>query len=298
VSAPGVCAACGASRLAPHFSVAGEAGAQGLAPTTDRFGVALSDIVRCAECGHMQLERMPEREVLELAYGEAQSSAYIEEEPGQRATARVALGSIERHLPPARLLDLGCWVGFLLDEARGHGWRVTGVEPSVFASGYARDRLGLDVHTADLFGLELEPGAFDAVVLADVLEHLPDPGRALDRIATLAKPEAILHLTLPDAGSRLARLLGPRWWSVIPTHVQYFTRHSVAVLLARHNWEVLEITTAPKAFTVRYYLERLAGYSALASNALVKLAEATGGAERLWAPDLRDRMAILARPRR
>jgi methyltransferase family protein len=135
-------------------------------------------------------------------------------------------------------------------------------------------------------------------VLADVIEHLPDPGHALDRISTLAKPDSVLHLSLPDAGSRLARLLGPRWWSVIPTHVQYFTRHSIEVLLARHNWEVMEITTAPKAFTVRYYLERLAGYSALTSNALVKFAELAGAAERLWAPDFRDRMAILARPRR
>lgn len=297
MSADGVCAACGASRLVVHFSVAGSAGAQGMAPTTDRFGVALSDIVRCRQCGHMQLEQMPEGELLDLAYGEAHSTDYIEEEAGQRASAQVTLASIERHLRPGRLLDLGCWVGFLLDEARTRGWHAMGVEPSVFASRYARERLGLDVQTADLFGLDLQLGRFDAVVLADVLEHLPDPGRALDRIATLAKPEAVLHLALPDAGSRVARLLGPRWWSVIPTHVQYFTRHSVSVLLARHGWEVLALRTAPKAFTVRYYLQRLAGYSALTSNALVRLAELTGVAERLWAPDFRDRMAIVARRR-
>ena len=40
-------------------------------------------------------------------------------------------------------------------------------------------------------------------------------------------------LALPDAGSRTARALGARWWSVLPTHVQYFTRRSMAGLLAR-----------------------------------------------------------------
>ena len=38
------CAACGAVGLVPHLAVAGEIGADGLIPTTDRFGTALADI--------------------------------------------------------------------------------------------------------------------------------------------------------------------------------------------------------------------------------------------------------------
>lgn len=53
------CAACGETELEPHLRVAGDMGDQGLIPTTDRFGTALSDIVRCRACGHMQLEHFP-----------------------------------------------------------------------------------------------------------------------------------------------------------------------------------------------------------------------------------------------
>jgi hypothetical protein len=105
----------------------------------------------------------------------------------------------------------------------------------------------------------------------------------------------VLWLALPDAGSRLARAMGRRWWSVLPTHVQYFTRHSIAALLHRNGYEVLEIRTAPKAFTVGYYLERIGGYSPGAARGLVGAASAAGVAERMWAPDFRDRMAVLAR---
>ena len=59
----------------------------------------------------------------------------------------------------------------------------------------------------------------------------------------------------------MARALGRRWWSVLPTHVQYFTRGSISELLRRGGFDVLEVHTAPKAFTVRYYLERIGGYS-------------------------------------
>jgi hypothetical protein len=106
----------------------------------------------------------------------------------------------------------------------------------------------------------------------------------------------VVAFLLPDAGSRVARALGARWWSVIPTHVQYFTRGSLRTLLARHRWEVLELGTAPKAFTVRYYLSRIGGYSPALGRAAVGVAARLGLAERMWAPDFRDRMAVVARP--
>jgi len=263
-------------------------------PSTDRFGTALSDIVRCPACGHMQLATMPAAQELQRAYAHAESGDYLEEELGQRASARRALAEIEHHVAPGRLLDLGCWVGFLLDEARARGWRGIGVEPSEYASRYAQERLGLDVRTAALFDVEL-PGDFDAVVMGDVIEHLPDPGAALARIAGLAAPGAVLYLTLPDAGSLLARVLGRRWWSVIPTHVQYFTRDSITRLLGRQGWQVAGLYTAPKAFTVRYYLSRIGGYSPALSRGALRGAERLGLAARIWAPDFRDRMVVIAR---
>ncbi len=291
----GICAACGAAELSVHLRVSGPAGPQGLTPTTDQFGTALSDIVRCAGCGHMQLEHFPAAEFLRHGYAQAAGDAYLEEESGQRATARVTLERIERHVARGRLLDAGCWVGFLLDEARSRGWETLGVEPSEFASDTSRRRLGLRVHTADLFDAGLPAAGFDAIVLGDVIEHLVAPGAALDRLAGLLAPQGVIHLALPDAGSRVARALGARWWSVIPTHVQYFTRRSLATLLTRHGWEVLEIATAPKAFTAGYYLGRIGGYSPAAGRALVAAATRTGVADRVWTPDLRDRVALVAR---
>jgi SAM-dependent methyltransferase len=265
-------------------------------PSTDRFGSALADIVRCPGCGHMQLDPMPDEAMLAAAYAEAQSDAYIEEEAGQRTTARRALERIETHAARRdTILDLGCWVGFLLAEARERGWRTLGVEPSEFGSSYARDELGLEVVTASLFSAQLERASFDAIVMGDVLEHLISPDEALARIRELLAPGGVVWLAVPDAGSPVARVLGKRWWSVLPTHVQYFTRGSLATLLRRCGFDQLESSTAPKAFTVGYYLERVGGYSPTAARALARAARAAGIAERMWAPDFRDRLAVVAR---
>jgi SAM-dependent methyltransferase len=281
------CAACGSGQLLPGFRVAGEA--NDLTPTTDQFGVALGDFVRCADCAHLQVDPMPAR----IAYEDTASDDYEIEEEGQRATARATLRLLGG---PGRLLDLGCWVGFLASEAQRSGWQVTGVEPSRWAAERARSR-GVDVIEAPLLDAVLPEGGFDAITLGDVIEHFIDPGAALELMASLLAPGGLIWIATPDAGSRLARVLGPRWWSVIPTHVHLFTRRSLTRLLERHGFEVLALDTSPKTFSVEYYLNRLGGYWPPLARTLVTVARALRVAKRLWAPDFRDRMYVVARRR-
>lgn len=279
------------------MSVRGEMGEDGLIPTTKSFGTALGDIVGCPACGHMQLDRFPDEAELEAAYEEAASEAYVEEEAGQRHSFGAVLERVERQVDErGAILDVGCWVGFLLAEARERGWReCVGLEPSDFASEYARERLGLDVRTEELFTADLPLGYFDVVFMGDVLEHLTRAGDALDRVHALLRPGGVLALALPDAGSRVAKLLGPRWWSVIPTHIHYFTRGSASTMVSRHGFRPLNVATDPKSFTVGYYLDKGSGYLPGVSRALVSAAERAGVAGRMWTPDFRDRMLLLAR---
>ena len=286
------CAACGSLELEPHLSVRRSNGSS-LAATTTEYGTASGDLVRCASCGHMQVDTFPQ--ALDESYAEVIDEAYLAEETGQRATAARALELIERHVGRGALLDVGAWVGFVVSEAERRGWDAVGVEPSRFASALARERFGARVETGTLHEIDLPERHFDAVVLGDVIEHLPEPGETLERITRLLRPGGVLYLALPDAGSRVAGVLGARWWSVLPTHVHYFTRSSLARLLSRHGYLTEWVGTAPKAFTVRYYLDRLKGYAPPVAAGAVAVAEQTGVAERIVWPDFRDRMAVLAR---
>lgn len=290
------CAACGAAALRPYLEVRPPAG-DPLVPTADRYGSAPADLVRCAACGHGQVAAFPPEAALAGDYAAAADPAHLDEERGQRRTAAAALERIERHVPVGALCDLGCWLGFLLAEAERRGWEAWGVEPSRYASELARRRHGLKVITATMDRAPLPERHFGAVVLADVIEHLPRPGAALELAARVLAPNGVVYLALPDGGSAAARTLGSRWWSVLPAHVQYFTRASVATLLARHSFAVEWMGTAPKAFSVRYYLGRVGGYSRPLAAGAVRAADALGLGERMVAPDLRDRMAVVARLR-
>jgi SAM-dependent methyltransferase len=292
------CPACGSGRGHQRFVVPAEGTEAGVdpgafRPSADGYGSVLGGVIQCDVCGHGSIGGRPRVDDVRRAYEDAADPVSLREEAGQVETARRALVELETFVPPGTIYDVGCWTGSFLVAAQDRGWHALGVEPSRWASERARAR-GLDVRTASLDDHGLPAGQAQVVVMCDVLEHLLDPEDAVRVIGDLLAPGGALYITVPDAGSVLARIMGRRWWSVLPMHVQYFSRRSLRRLLEANGFHVRAMRTHPKVFSVRYYLERIGGYSPAASRALVALVAKTGQAERLMAPDFRDRVAVIA----
>ena len=145
------------------------------------------------------------------------------------------LADLETCLRPSRLLDVGCAMGHFMVEARDHGWEVTGVECSSFASEYGRNRWGLDTRQAcELRDASLPANHFDACVLIEVAEHLPHPTDTFAEAFRVLKPGGMLYITTPNFASFRSLLQRDEWKPVIPTgHLYYFTVDSLTKLLAR-----------------------------------------------------------------
>lgn len=293
------CPVCGSADGEDRYDVGSEGSEGGVSaeafrPSADEYGRPLAGIRWCRSCGHGSLGANPEPADIARAYADAADPVSERERPGQLATADRALARIEQLTGPGRLLDVGCWTGSFVEAAAARGWQASGVEPSAWACERARAR-GLDVRTGNLDDVDVPAGSLRAVVACDVLEHLSEPVAALERMASLLEPGGVLYLTVPDAGSRLALLLGRRWWSILPMHLQYFTRTSVARALTSAGFAVEQQSTHPKVFSARYYAERAAGFVPLAGPALHGIVARSRWADRLVSPDFGDRMAVLAR---
>jgi SAM-dependent methyltransferase len=292
------CPACDATAAAPRFArgapATGSVDAESFVPSSDRFGSTVGALLRCLRCGHASLAERPEQEVFEGAYLDAADETSLREEEGQVATASRDLARLERVVAPGRLLDIGSWTGSLLVAAARRGWTADGLEPSAWASSRAAER-GCDVRQAVLDDVTLADGSYRAVVAADVIEHLVDPASALATIAAALEDGGGLLLTVPDAGSSVARVLGRRWWSVLPMHVQYFTRASMTALLERTGFVVDEIATHAKAFSWEYYAERLEAFLPVGGRVAPAMIRRLGLTDRVVAPDFRDRMIVVAR---
>ena len=196
------------------------------------------------------------------------SDAMRPEERAARAVAyERARPEILVHVPETarRVLDLGCATGTtgaaLKARQPAH---VTGIEiEPEYAAEAARvlDR----VITADAATPPALDGPFDALIAADILEHLIDPWATLRAYAELLTPGATAVVSLPNVAhwstyAYLARGTWPRKAEGIfdATHLRWFTLRDAKVLLTQAGLTPHKVVRRRWLLTRGSRLDRLA----------------------------------------
>jgi 2-polyprenyl-3-methyl-5-hydroxy-6-metoxy-1,4-benzoquinol methylase len=100
-----------------------------------------------------------------------------------------------------RVLDAGCGTAYgssLLAEAGA--LEVVGVDTAREVLDYARARMPelVALEDGDVTALPYEDGRFDLVVCFEVIEHLAEPGRALDEFRRVLSPQGVLAVSSPN----------------------------------------------------------------------------------------------------
>jgi len=229
-------------------------------------------ILRCMGCGLAFRDPKPTLEEAKAFYREHYFASASELTHGYedyaalaaptRKLARRKLAYMARRLEPGRLLDVGAAYGLFLDEALRAGWSAEGVEISRHAAAVARNLTGAPVHDGPLEETTLQGGSFDAVTLWDVLEHAVAIKPFCDRVRELLRPGGYVFVTVPNAASSLARLMGSTWFGYAKIeHVYYFSPGTLRLAFAQSGLDFLGWMPWPWACTVDYVARRMAIYS-------------------------------------
>jgi 2-polyprenyl-3-methyl-5-hydroxy-6-metoxy-1,4-benzoquinol methylase len=216
-------------------------------------------VAKCLSCGLVYLRERPSEDSLASMYSkdyynrtEVGYGGYVESYFKYRgifdklfeARAR----SLERFRGQGSILEIGCAHGFLLDHLKKDGWLVSGVEVSPLAAGYARNTLGLQVHHGTLRDARFETGAFDVVMMLDVLEHLHRPHDTLREVSRLLKPGGVLLVQCPwelthweeviEAFLR-GRKTGCIEPDAVPAHLYFFNPRTLEAMLKASGFTVI-----------------------------------------------------------
>jgi SAM-dependent methyltransferase len=146
---------------------------------------------------------------------------------------------------PGRVLDLGCSDGQLADRLRRLGHHVTGVD--LVAHNGVKERVDRFVEADLEHGVPPEAGGpFDAVLAADVLEHVRAPARVLNDVRRVLVPGGSLLVSVPNFGhwyprARVAmgRFDYDRRGILDKDHVRFFTRRSFERLVTTSGFRVV-----------------------------------------------------------
>ena len=166
---------------------------------------------------------------------------------GQSDDPSEAPGILLSNIPEGSVvLDVGCGSGaitrLIRDKRRCH---VIGIEPNPPRARAAR-QAGLEVIN-DVFSSRTVGGlpSFDAVVFADVLEHLVDPAAALTLARTLIRPGGCVVASVPNVAHwsvRLELLRGRFDYTASgimdATHLRWFTKATLVALVEAAGYDI------------------------------------------------------------
>ena len=145
------------------------------------------------------------------------------------------------HIPREGLVvELGCGPGYNLVPFTRAGYRSLGFEPDMRCAAFARERLHLDVRPGGLDEFIASGMRADLLIVAHVLEHLPDPRAFLLAAKTALSPTGIMYVEVPgllnlDHVSYQGDLLS----YLQIAHLFNFTRRTLSQYVEAGGFEVL-----------------------------------------------------------
>lgn len=201
------------------------------------------------------------------------------------ARRKVVSRLLARHLAkqPLRILEVGCGTGSNIPMLREFGM-VDALEPDDQARAIASGRTGVAVKGGYLPSAELEDGAYDLIVLLDVLEHIPHDVAALAALRPKLAPGGKLVLTVPAS---------PWLWSAHDEAHHHHRRYTARTLeqalrqagfAPRHrtHFNSLLFPLIVGARAVGKLTGRSAGDDAMPPRLINALLQRVFGAERWW----------------
>jgi 2-polyprenyl-3-methyl-5-hydroxy-6-metoxy-1,4-benzoquinol methylase len=149
------------------------------------------------------------------------------------------------------ILDVGCGRGRLgakLKQAFPER-KVFGIEHNDRIAAEAEKVLdGILIGDLQTINISFPAAMFDCIILADILEHLVDPGAALRKLKPHLKPQGKVVCSIPNIRhyTAILKLLRRGWeyddWGLFDrTHLRFFSLRTIKKMLADQGFQIEQI---------------------------------------------------------
>jgi SAM-dependent methyltransferase len=236
------------------------------------------EFVRCRACGVVykgfEVPTIRPADFYEAAYFHGRKSARDKRFEHRVGKARRQILAALEYVPARSLLDVGCSFGYVIEAGKRLGLDSAGMDISEYAVRVCRER-GYRAEVGALESMPWQDGEFDVVLLKHVIEHTPEPKRALAELRRITSPRGVLVVAVPNLDYWKGRWQRRRYRYFRPDdlgsqHYVYYTTETLSRLLEDAGFQVRCASKAQlrrrvaSAAPLRWPLE-LGRYAALAA---------------------------------
>ena len=171
---------------------------------------------------------------------------YSQDELASIQRADKDISNLEIYKGGAKILDVGCGLGYFLDAAKKQGWEEYGIDPSSYGIGICKSKGHDRLWRGTLGAIPLESEYFDVVTAFDVYEHVSNPINFLDEVYRILKVNGIFIVAVPNVQSLAAKIQGSSWSQfILPEHLNYFSSTTLIAILNNNGFDVINYYSEP-----------------------------------------------------
>jgi 2-polyprenyl-3-methyl-5-hydroxy-6-metoxy-1,4-benzoquinol methylase len=199
----------------------------------------------CPQCGIFFLHPMPSPESLEEFYdqdyyGQGSGKFFGPVERIVSLFRGLRANTIRRLAPSGPVLDVGCGRGLMLRFLKNWGYEVDGVELDNLAARRAEQNLRQDIFNSLDEVKSSGKERYQVICFWHSLEHLPEPGYALQTADQLLATGGTLVISAPHMASIQSRLSGKDWLHLdLPRHLVHFDMNRLTDYLEKRGYHVI-----------------------------------------------------------
>jgi SAM-dependent methyltransferase len=228
-------------------------------PELARYDGGTVALNRCRGCGFAQPASMPTLpRFFDRLYDQRWSEEWVARE--HQAVYKdliftTILDALEVRVAerPRRLLDVGAHAGRFLALARARGWEPEGLELNTRTARHAAAQSGVPVHQVNVHAFDPGDRRFHAIVLTDVLEHVPEPVALLRRLRDLLTPSGWVAIKVPSGPNQrlkeaVRERVRPGYRATLAenlVHVNHFSPRALRLACERAGFVETAVCVAP-----------------------------------------------------
>ena len=219
------------------------------------------DIVKCASCSLVYCyPRNPEESMLDIYesnYWQDYQTQVGETDINDRVLEFETISNermtyIEEFKTSGKFLDVGCCMGFLVNEANNRGFDAYGIDLNVEDINKGKERYGINLKKSFLESFQQYD--FDIITSFNVLEHVSDPIKMLLEKKKRLKKDGVIVVGTHDIECQNHQEEKMKWKHIIPNeHLYFFSINTLSNLASKVGLKLVSYNKPIENSIVAYF---------------------------------------------